>query len=126
MANLYGRMATAQAMATLPKESAEQAIVVLELEHRRLDVTAGEDHVRAAGTGPVALVDHALVDEHAIGGRRADPAPGAQQETKAGGIQVNTPDKNAFVAASKSVYDEFGKEVQGAKALIERAIALGH
>ena len=44
---------------------------------------------------------------------------------KAGGIQVNDPDKNAFVAASKPVYDEFGKEVSGAKALIDRAIALG-
>jgi len=44
---------------------------------------------------------------------------------KAGGIQVNNPDKNAFVAASKPVYDEFGKEVSGAKALIDRAIALG-
>jgi tripartite ATP-independent transporter DctP family solute receptor len=45
---------------------------------------------------------------------------------KAGGIQVNNPDKNAFVAASKPVYEEFGKEVSGAKALIDRAIALGH
>jgi TRAP-type transport system periplasmic protein len=44
---------------------------------------------------------------------------------KAGGIQVNNPDKNAFVAASKPVYEEFGKEVSGAKALIDRAIALG-
>ena len=44
---------------------------------------------------------------------------------KAGGIQVNNPDKNAFVVASKPVYDEFGKEVSGAKALIDRAIALG-
>jgi tripartite ATP-independent transporter DctP family solute receptor len=44
---------------------------------------------------------------------------------KAGGIQVNNPDKNAFVAASKPVYDEFGKEVAGAKELIDRAIALG-
>jgi tripartite ATP-independent transporter DctP family solute receptor len=40
------------------------------------------------------------------------------------GMQVNDVDKEAFVAASKSIYDEFGKEVNGAKALIERAIAL--
>jgi len=40
------------------------------------------------------------------------------------GMQVNDVDKDAFVAASKSIYDEFGKEVNGAKALIERAIAL--
>jgi len=43
---------------------------------------------------------------------------------KAAGMQVNEVDKDAFVAASKSVYDEFGKEVQGAKAAIDRANAL--
>jgi tripartite ATP-independent transporter DctP family solute receptor len=40
------------------------------------------------------------------------------------GMQVNDVDKDAFVAASKSIYDEFGGEVKGAKALIDRAIAL--
>ena len=30
---------------------------------------------------------------------------------KAGGMQVNTPNKDAFIAASKPVYDEFAKEV---------------
>ncbi|HKP66351.1 MAG TPA: TRAP transporter substrate-binding protein [Casimicrobiaceae bacterium] len=40
------------------------------------------------------------------------------------GMQVNDVDKEAFVAASKSIYEELGKEVNGAKALIERAIAL--
>ena len=44
---------------------------------------------------------------------------------KAAGMQVNEVDKEAFIAASKPIYDEFGKEVTGAKALIERAVALG-
>ena len=44
---------------------------------------------------------------------------------KAAGVQVNTPNKDAFVAASKPVYDEFSKEVKGAKEVIDRAIALG-
>ena len=44
---------------------------------------------------------------------------------KSGGMQVNTPNKDAFVAASKPVYDEFAKEVSGAKEVIDRAIALG-
>ena len=44
---------------------------------------------------------------------------------KAGGIQVNTPNKDAFIAASKSVYDEFGQEVKGAQQLIDKSIALG-
>jgi TRAP-type transport system periplasmic protein len=46
------------------------------------------------------------------------------QKLKSGGMQVNTPDKNAFVAASKPVYEEFSKEVKGAKEVIDRAIAL--
>src|SRR5690349_280756 len=44
---------------------------------------------------------------------------------KAAGMQVNEVDKGAFIAASKSIYDEFGKEVAGAKELIDRAVALG-
>jgi TRAP-type C4-dicarboxylate transport system substrate-binding protein len=44
---------------------------------------------------------------------------------KAAGMQVNTPNKDAFVAASKVVYDEFAKEVPSAKDIIDRAIALG-
>jgi tripartite ATP-independent transporter DctP family solute receptor len=44
---------------------------------------------------------------------------------KSAGMQVNEVDKNAFVAASKTIYDEFGKEVPGAKELIDRAVALG-
>jgi TRAP-type transport system periplasmic protein len=47
------------------------------------------------------------------------------QKLKSGGMQANTPDKNAFVAASKPVYEEFAKEVKGAKEVIDRAIALG-
>ncbi|MGB7540752.1 MAG: TRAP transporter substrate-binding protein [Burkholderiales bacterium] len=44
---------------------------------------------------------------------------------KAAGIQVNTPNKDAFIAASKPVYDEYAREVPGAKEIIDRAIALG-
>jgi tripartite ATP-independent transporter DctP family solute receptor len=44
---------------------------------------------------------------------------------KAGGIRVNTPNKEAFIAASKPVYEEFGQDVKGAQPLIDRAIALG-
>jgi len=44
---------------------------------------------------------------------------------KLSGIQINEVDKNAFIAASKPIYEEFGKEVNGAKALIDTAVALG-
>jgi tripartite ATP-independent transporter DctP family solute receptor len=44
---------------------------------------------------------------------------------RSAGMQVNTPNKDAFIAASKAVYDEFGQEVKGAQQLIEKSIALG-
>ena len=43
----------------------------------------------------------------------------------AAGVKVNQADKDAFIAASKGIYDEFGAEVPGSTALIEQAIALG-
>jgi tripartite ATP-independent transporter DctP family solute receptor len=44
---------------------------------------------------------------------------------RAAGMQVNTPNKDAFIAASRPVYEDFSKEVAGSKEIIERAIALG-
>lgn len=44
---------------------------------------------------------------------------------KAAGIQVNEVDKDAFIKASGPIYEEFGKEVPGAREMIDRAIALG-
>ncbi|HSD60561.1 MAG TPA: TRAP transporter substrate-binding protein [Burkholderiales bacterium] len=44
---------------------------------------------------------------------------------KAAGMQVNEVDKPAFISASKAVYDDYGKEVPGAKEMIEKALALG-
>lgn len=44
---------------------------------------------------------------------------------KTAGMQVNDVDKDAFINASKPIYDEFGKEVPGAKEVIDRAVALG-
>ncbi len=43
---------------------------------------------------------------------------------KSAGVQVNEANKAAFVAASKAVYEEFGKEVKGSKELIDKALAL--
>jgi tripartite ATP-independent transporter DctP family solute receptor len=44
---------------------------------------------------------------------------------KASGIKVNEVDKDAFIKASKAVYEEFGKEVPGGRELIDKALALG-
>jgi len=44
---------------------------------------------------------------------------------RSAGMQVNTPNKDAFIAASRPVYEEFAREVKGAQEVIDRAIALG-
>jgi TRAP-type transport system periplasmic protein len=44
---------------------------------------------------------------------------------KAAGMQVNEVDKNAFVKASKAIYDDFAKEVPAARPLIDKAVSLG-
>jgi tripartite ATP-independent transporter DctP family solute receptor len=46
------------------------------------------------------------------------------EKLKASGIQVNTANRDSFVAASKAVYDLFGTEVPGGKALVDKTLAL--
>ncbi len=43
---------------------------------------------------------------------------------KQAGMQVNDVDQTAFVSASRPIYEEFGKEVPGAKELIDKAVSL--
>jgi tripartite ATP-independent transporter DctP family solute receptor len=47
------------------------------------------------------------------------------EKLKAAGMTVNEADKPAFIAASKPVYDEFAKQVNGGQALIDKSLALG-
>jgi tripartite ATP-independent transporter DctP family solute receptor len=44
---------------------------------------------------------------------------------KGAGISVNQADKQAFINASKAIYEEFAKQVPGGQALIDKALALG-
>jgi tripartite ATP-independent transporter DctP family solute receptor len=44
---------------------------------------------------------------------------------KQGGIRVNEADKDAFIAASQPIYDEFSSEVENGKELIDKALSLG-
>ncbi|MBU0724901.1 MAG: TRAP transporter substrate-binding protein [Alphaproteobacteria bacterium] len=44
---------------------------------------------------------------------------------KAAGVTVNEADKDAFIAASKDVYTEFGQDVKDGAAMVDKAIALG-
>ena len=45
-------------------------------------------------------------------------------ELKAGGIEVNIADKQAFINASAPIYEEFGNTVPGGKMLIDKALSL--
>jgi TRAP-type transport system periplasmic protein len=47
------------------------------------------------------------------------------QIKKTPGIAINEADKDAFIKASKPIYDEFSKEVPGGKEMIDKALALG-
>ncbi|MGO1117849.1 TRAP transporter substrate-binding protein [Rhodovibrionaceae bacterium A322] len=46
-------------------------------------------------------------------------------ELKAGGMQVNTANKEAFIDASAAIYEEFASSVDGGGALVDKAMALG-
>ena len=62
---------------------------------------------------PVALKIAADLDAELLGKIKKTPT-----------IAVNEADKDAFIKASKPVYDEFAKEVPGGKDLIDQALAL--
>jgi tripartite ATP-independent transporter DctP family solute receptor len=47
------------------------------------------------------------------------------EKMKTAGIAINEADKDAFIAASKAVYEEFAKQVNGGQELIDKAIGLG-
>ncbi len=44
---------------------------------------------------------------------------------KAGGIQVNVADKDAFIAASKPIYTEFASSIDGGQEMIDTVLKLG-
>ena len=45
---------------------------------------------------------------------------------KQGGMQVNNADKDAFIKASKPIYEEFGSSVPSGKSLIDKALSLAN
>ena len=40
-------------------------------------------------------------------------------------VKVTRPDRSAFVMASREIYQEFGRTVEGGNLLVERAVAAG-
>ncbi|CAE7864691.1 yiaO [Symbiodinium necroappetens] len=47
------------------------------------------------------------------------------EQLKAGGMEVNEADKQAFIEASASIYAAFAEEVEGGQEMVDAAIALG-
>jgi TRAP-type C4-dicarboxylate transport system substrate-binding protein len=47
------------------------------------------------------------------------------KKLKDAGMQINVADKEAFIKASKPIYDDFAKEVPGGEDLIDKSLALG-
>ena len=46
------------------------------------------------------------------------------EELKAGGMEVNTADRAAFVAASAPLYEKFASEVEGGQQMIDDVLSL--
>ena len=46
-------------------------------------------------------------------------------QLKAGGMQVNEPNKQAFIDASASIYEAFAEQVDGGQEMVQTAISLG-
>jgi TRAP-type C4-dicarboxylate transport system substrate-binding protein len=46
------------------------------------------------------------------------------EKMKNAGITINEADKDAFIAASKAIYEEFAKQVTGGQELIDKALGL--
>jgi TRAP-type C4-dicarboxylate transport system substrate-binding protein len=42
-----------------------------------------------------------------------------------GSVEINNADKDAFIAASSAIYEEFGKTVPGGAELVQQAVELG-
>ena len=48
------------------------------------------------------------------------------QQLEAGGMEVNTADRAAFVESSQPIYGQFGQEVEGGAELVETVLGLAH
>jgi TRAP-type C4-dicarboxylate transport system substrate-binding protein len=46
-------------------------------------------------------------------------------EKMKGSVEINTADKDAFIAASSAIYEEFGQTVPGGAELVQQAVELG-
>jgi TRAP-type C4-dicarboxylate transport system substrate-binding protein len=88
-------------------------------------VTAGASWSRLPADVQKILVDTAKEMQPVVYKMAADLDESLLKKLKDHGMQVNVADKEAFIKASKPIYDEFAKEVPDGKELIDKALALG-
>ena len=90
-------------------------------------VTVSTEHFAKLPADVQKILESAAKDTQAFVYRKAEQLEvDLLAELKAGGIQVNVADKQAFVKASAPIYEEFGTTVPSGKALIDKALSLAN
>jgi tripartite ATP-independent transporter DctP family solute receptor len=88
-------------------------------------VTAGASWTRLPADVQKILADTAVEMQPVVYKIAADLDESLFKKLKDAGMQINDADKDAFIQASKPIYDEFAKEVPGGKDFIDKSLALG-
>ena len=88
-------------------------------------VTAGASWAKLPADVQKILKDTAVEMEPVVYKIAAGLDESLYKKLKDAGMQINDADKDAFIKASKPIYDEFAKEVPGGKELIDKSLALG-
>jgi tripartite ATP-independent transporter DctP family solute receptor len=88
-------------------------------------VTAGASWSRLPPDVQKILKDTAVEMEPVVYKIAADLDTELYKKLKDKGMQINDADKDAFIKASKPIYEEFAKSVPGGKDLIDKSLALG-
>jgi tripartite ATP-independent transporter DctP family solute receptor len=88
-------------------------------------VTAGASWSRLPADVQKILADTAIEMQPEVYKIAAGLDESLFKNLKDAGMQINDADKDAFIKASKPIYEEFAKEVPGGKELIDKSLALG-
>ena len=88
-------------------------------------VTAGASWSKFPADVQKILKDTAVEMEPEVYKIAAELDESLLKKLKDSGMQVNEADKDAFIKASKPIYDEFAKEVPGGQELIDKSLAHG-
>ena len=90
-------------------------------------VTVSAEHFAKLPADVQKILQQAAMDTQAFVYKKAEQLEvDLLAELKAGGIQVNVADKDAFIKASAPIYEEFGTTVPNGKALIDKALSLAN